>query len=253
MRLAGYPMALVLLLTGTAPMEAGVGMPQIGSIQIGPHRVHVLNDSIGLRKGRNMLTVHVPGLPPGHGVTLHLHGPRGELVEVPLRSLHVVGDPGAGHGALTAVTAVAAVAHERPADGHHVHGASPPAPAAHREAAHRDAAHGSPHPHEGAPGASDHDATAHGAVHGDAPHGPGHGGMALAGYAVRGTARLPSTGAWRALVTVSDGQGPSLSGELPIDAIEDGPNPLYLGLVGLLTGGSVLYGVIQRRRGEGRP
>jgi hypothetical protein len=86
MRFAGCPVILFLLLNtllllpnAPAPVQAGVGMPEIGSLQIGSYRAHLLNDSAGLRRGTNTLTVHIPDLPLGDDVTLRLYGPGGRV------------------------------------------------------------------------------------------------------------------------------------------------------------------------------
>jgi hypothetical protein len=104
MRFAGCPVILLLLLNtllllpnAPAPVQAGVGMPEIGSLQIGSYRAHLLNDSAGLRRGTNTLTVHIPDLPLGDDVTLRLYGPGGELINVPLRPLRVLSGPEGGH------------------------------------------------------------------------------------------------------------------------------------------------------------
>jgi hypothetical protein len=54
------------------------------------------------------------------------------------------------------------------------------------------------------------------------------------------------------VLTARDGRGEPLTGELVLQATTDGPNPLYLGFLGFLSGGSVLYGWIHRRRSESR-
>ena len=124
MRFAGCPVIRLLLLTtllllpnAPAPVQAGVGMPEIGSLQIGPYRAHLLNDSAGLRRGTNTLTVHIPDLPLGDDVTLRLYGPGGELINVPLRPLRVLSGPEGGHAVATASTA--ALAHDSAASAGH--------------------------------------------------------------------------------------------------------------------------------------
>ena len=130
MRFAGCPVILLLLLTtllllpnAAAPVQAGVGMPEIGSLQIGSYRAHLLNDSAGLRRGTNTLTVHIPDLPLGDDVTLRLYGPGGELINVPLRPLRVLSGPEGGHAVATASTA--APAHDSAASAGHAPGQAP--------------------------------------------------------------------------------------------------------------------------------
>jgi hypothetical protein len=76
--------------------------------------------------------------------------------------------------------------------------------------------------------------------------------VVFSGFAARGAARLPATGAWRAVLTADDGRGEPLTGELALNVTTDGPNLLYLGFLGFLSGGSVLYGWTHRRRAESR-
>jgi hypothetical protein len=54
------------------------------------------------------------------------------------------------------------------------------------------------------------------------------------------------------VLTVGDGRVEPLTGELVLRVTTDGPNVLYLGFLGFLSGGSVLYGWIHRRRSESR-
>ena len=79
-----------------------------------------------------------------------------------------------------------------------------------------------------------------------------HGSAVLSGFVARGAARLPATGAWRAVLTARDGRGEPLTGELALSVSTDGPNLLYLGFLGFLSGGSVLYGWTRRRRAASR-
>jgi hypothetical protein len=251
-------------------------MPEIGSLQIGSYRAHLLNDSAGLRRGTNTLTVHIPDLPAGDDVTLRLHGPEGELIDVPLRPLRVLSGPEGGHAVATASTA--APAHDSIASAGHPPGQAPAANAGsdahagHRaQPAHRETPAGEtasvPHAHAhsqlshgldiagGNPAAAQApDETTHaGATLAEAPGGHGtaaHDGAVFSGFVARGAARLPVTGAWRAVLTADDGRGAPLTGELALNVTTDGPNPLFLGFLGVLSGGSVLYGWIRRRRAQ---
>ncbi len=273
------PLLLLLwLLNAAPPVQAGVGMPEIGSLQIGSYRAHLLNDSARLRRGTNTLTVHIPDLPVGDDVTLRLYGPGGALIDVPLRPLRVLSGPEGGHAVATASTA--APARDSTAGAGHAHGQAPegvagsdaharhrdqqayrktppgetaPAPHAH---AHGQPSHGSDV--AGGNAAGDHapdEATHADATRAEAPGGHGtaaHGGAVFSGFAARGAARLPVTGVWRAVLTAGDGRGEPLTGELALTVTTEGPNLLYLGFLGFLSGGSVLYGWTHRRRAESR-
>ncbi len=248
-------------------------MPEIGSLRIGSYRAHLLNDSAGLRRGTNTLTVHIPDLPVGDDVTLRLYGPEGELVDVPLRPLRVLSGPEGDHAVATASTA--APAHDSAASAGHAPGQAPEGVAGSEDhAKHRDpqahratpAAAAAPAPHAHAHGQPTHggnaagnhapDEAAHaGATRAETPadHGTGpHGGAVLSGFVARGAARLPATGAWRAVLTAGDGRAEPLTGELALSVTTDGPNLLYLGFLGFLSGGSVLYGWTRRRRAASR-
>jgi hypothetical protein len=265
---------LLWLLNAVAPVQAGVGMPEIGSLQIGVYRAHLLNDSAGIRRGSNTLTVHIPDLPAGDDVTLSLHGPGGELIDVPLRPLRVLSGPEGGHAVATASTA--APAHGSTASAVHAPGqapaadAGPGAHAGHRvQPAHPETPAGETAAHSHAHGqsgdASDvaggtaavahvSDEAAHaGAAPAEAPGGHGtaaHAGAVFSGFVARGVVRLPATGAWRAVLTAGDGRGEPLTGELAFNVTTDDPNFLFLGSLGLLGGGSVLYGWVRRRHAQ---
>ena len=272
-----FPLLLLLwLLNAAAPVQAGVGMPEIGSLQIGAYRAYLLNDSAGLRRGTNTLTVHIPDLPAGDDVTLRLHGPRGELIDVPLRPLRVLSGLAGGHA--VAVASAAAPAHDSTASASHAPGQAPAASAGsddrakHRDQpAHRETRAGeaapAPHAHahrqlsQGSDVAGGNPAAAHapdeathpGTTRAEAPgdHGTAaHGGAVYSGFVARGAAKLPATGAWRAVLTAGDGRGKPLTGELALTVTTGGPNLLFLGFLGVLSGGSVLYGWIRRRRAQ---
>ena len=270
---------LLWLLNAAAPVQAGVGMPEIGSLQIGSYRAHLLNDSAGLRRGTNTLTVHIPDLPVGDDVTLRLYGPGGELIDVPLRPLRVLSGPEGDHAIATA-SAVTEPTHGSGAGAGHAPEQAPEgvvgsddhakhrAPQAHRETpagetaaaphahAHSQPSHGSDAAGGNAAGAHAPDEPAHaGATRPEAPAGHGtaaHGSAVFSGFVARGVARLPATGAWRAVLTAGDGRGEPLTGELALSVTTDGPNLLYLGFLGFLSGGSVLYGWTRRRRAASR-
>jgi hypothetical protein len=268
-------LGILLVLITTLPAQAGTGMPEIGWTQMGPYRARLMNDSATIRTGANTLTVHVPDLPVGEGVTLQLHGPRGEVIDVPLYRLRLLGDAGERHAVAPASSIIPASGSTGTMSAGHGH--APTAEAATRvedHAGHRDpgkapagaqppdhSGHGQPAPgsgvaresaaHADATGATadadDHSAGAPGG-HGTDAHGPD----IVTGFAARGTARVPATGAWRAVLTAGDGHGPPMTGELALAVTSDGPSLLYLGFLGVLSGGSVLYGWVHRRRGQSR-
>ena len=73
-------------------------------------------------------------------------------------------------------------------------------------------------------------------------------GQATETYLARGTVSLPSTGTWNARLVIRDPDGEEVVGEMPITVTEGGPSKLYLGFTGSLIFGSMLFGLIQRRR-----
>jgi hypothetical protein len=80
---------------------------------------------------------------------------------------------------------------------------------------------------------------------------PGMEGMEMAlptEYLLRGTANLPNAGAWRARVEIIDTTGTVQSAEQDLSAVNGGPNRIYLAATGTLIVGSLLVGVIGRRR-----
>lgn len=80
---------------------------------------------------------------------------------------------------------------------------------------------------------------------------PGMEGMEMAlptEYLLRGTANLTNAGAWRARVEIIDTTGTVQSAEQDLSAVDGGPNRIYLAATGTLIVGSLLVGVIGRRR-----
>lgn len=152
-----------------------------------------------------------------------------------------------------------------------IHGSATGAPAPDRES------HDSPHapsPTRLAPIAEAHGTgwavDAHGAAdsgHDDGPTaaehstpGPhdervvdGHGqATVLETYLARGSASLPVPGTWTARLVIRDPHGEEVVGVTPLTAVEGGPNRLYLGFTGSLIFGSMVFGLIQRRRQPAR-
>ena len=80
---------------------------------------------------------------------------------------------------------------------------------------------------------------------------PGMEGMEMAlptEYLLRGAANLTNAGAWRARVEIIDTTGTVQSAEQDLSAVDGGPNRIYLAATGTLIIGSLLVGVIGRRR-----
>ena len=71
-------------------------------------------------------------------------------------------------------------------------------------------------------------------------------------YLARGSVSLPSTGRWTARLVVRDPHGGETIGEVPVQVVQGGPSRLYLGFTGTLIFGSMLFGMIRRRRGSAR-
>ncbi|MCC6178474.1 MAG: hypothetical protein IT305_24475, partial [Chloroflexi bacterium] len=67
-------------------------------------------------------------------------------------------------------------------------------------------------------------------------------------YLARGSVSLPSTGTWVARLVIRDPHGDEVFGETPLAVTEGGPSKVYLGFTGSLIFGSMLFGLIQRRR-----
>ncbi|MCC7368751.1 MAG: hypothetical protein IT306_10035 [Chloroflexi bacterium] len=291
MRRTAVAVAALLLAAGTTPALAGGGLPKVASIEVGPHRAAVHNDSPSLLTGSNTLTVEIGDLTADHRVSLMLIGPRGEQIAVPLGPVIVLDGPGGGHGGGEASApngednhasvpaddhAAAPAASSAKADTHGTvardahgaaesHGTSVTAPAA------RDS-QGAPvqaklatavDSHAASPAAADphgagtqdghattasspSPATGHdeaGPAAADADH-----GHETQEYMARGAVSLPSTGTWTARLVIRDAHGEEMVGEAPVQVEQGGPNRLYLGVSGSLIFGSMLFGMIQRRR-----
>ena len=85
------------------------------------------------------------------------------------------------------------------------------------------------------------------AGHGEDELKDGHGDKAGA-YMARGSVSVPSKGTWTARLSIRDAHGDEMIGETQVEVTEGGPNRLYLGFTGSLIFGSMLFGLIQRRR-----
>ena len=216
----------VLLLAAAAPALAS-GLPKVASIQIGPHQVALYNDSPTLVTGSNTLTVEIGSLPDDSTISLSLSGPQGQTIDVPLKPVLLLGG------------------HDEMGDSGHD---AMPMPASGHDAAPNSGHDGMDMGGHGAMPNSGHDGMDMGGP--DAADGHSHDAKA-ASYQVCGTATVPSIGVWTARLTIHDRQGRTFSGEVPLEAIEGGPNKLYLGATSFLIIGSVVFGAVQRRRQAG--
>jgi hypothetical protein len=284
MRRTAVAIAALLLAAGTTPAFAGAGLPKVASIEVGPHRASLHNDSPSLLTGTNTLTLEIADLAADHRVSLTLVGPRGEQIGVPLSTVIVLAGPDGGHGGEADSHAAApADDHGAKSDDHAVkpddHGTAVRDPhgttvghgtvAAIAPAAKNDHAASTPKDdhstpvqakvtpvvdaHAARPAAEAHGAAAKddhaspaSAAH-DEPADAAH-GDATTEYMARGSVSLPSTGTWTARLAIRDAHGEEMVGETQIQVSEGGPNRLYLGITGSLIFGSMLFGLIQRRR-----
>jgi len=159
--------ALLAVVASTGPAFASAGLPTIATLQAGAHEVTLYNDSPGLRKGANVLTVEIAGVPHGTHVELELVGPQGQTVPVALQEVEGLGGHGDSHGGGEAEEAV---------------------------------------------------------------------------YHGRGKAVLPATGTWTVRLHAGE------VAETQLEATTSGPNSIFVASTGLLMGGFMIFGAIQRRR-----
>jgi len=82
----------------------------------------------------------------------------------------------------------------------------------------------------------------HGTAGGDGAHSHDEGS-----FDARGKAVINTPGTWTIAVDIT-GHGGTQSAQTSVDVVRGGPSRLYLGFTGLLIGGSITYGVAQRRR-----
>lgn len=221
--------ALLMALTVSAPALAGAGLPSLARIAVGSYQAQLLGDSPQLHTGTNTITVAVPGLTSDNEVSLKFVGPKGQVVQVPLRTLVVLQGPDGGHGGGG-------------------HGESPEADSHSAEetaAAPADHSHAETDAHAEAP-ADDHGSQD---SHGEEASSDGHGddGHDDSAYQVRGKAVLEETGTWTAVVTI-DGA----SEEFKFEVVRGGPNRVYVGVTGSVMGAALVYGAIGRRRQQSK-
>ncbi len=225
-------------LLAAVPALAAAGLPKLSDLQAGPYSVALHSDSPTLVTGRNVLTLELPPGAGGRAVQLQLVGANGRTLPVQLRRVTVLGGgESGGHGSPGADTHAAAAA----AAGNGSSGASG----------------------QGASGAGSHGSGDHGATPTRQPE-PDPGGHASAGHApaaedehasepagqavlLRGAIDVPAAGAWTARLSLSDEAGETYVAEAALNAVDGGPNRLYLIVTGTLMAGAVLFGVVTRR------
>lgn len=236
------PAAIALLLTSTIPAWAGGGLPTLADLTVGPFRTILRNDSSTLAIGANRLTVEAPSLPADHQVSLWLIGPHGQRVTVPLRAPITLGAASHGHDAEPTGLHTG---DPRTAGPNFSGARRPTTPATSDHAASTTGGHGASH--GSVAGASPPPAAARpsspAAANGEVDD-PDH----AHGFLGYGVARVDVAGVWLAQFEIRDPQGRALSAATRLDAVDTSPNPVYLGASGLVIGGSLLMGVLQRRR-----
>ncbi|HYF93695.1 MAG TPA: hypothetical protein VD969_15885 [Symbiobacteriaceae bacterium] len=217
--LPAIPAALLLILGAAAPALAGGGLPVLSSMKAGNTEVTIYGDSMFVHTGTNTLTVEATGLPEGAAIALNLIGPDGKTVVVPLRPLRVVAGPADAHGG----------DHENESDGHESEDSG------HESEDSGHESDGDAHETESTQHGSSHDAQAD--QHGDEP------AESESPVWFRGKASVPTTGTWKAQLEIG---GAKATDELKV--VGNGPSPLYLAFTGVIMGGTITYGAIQRRR-----
>jgi hypothetical protein len=228
--------AALLLVTATTPVLAGGGPPKLANIEVGPYLIALYNDSPDLVTGSNTLTVKVPDLAAEHAVRLELAGPNGEHLAVPLRPVIVLDQVDDGE-------------HSHADEQADAHGAPAAAPSVGNNVAHGPTEAHEAVGHEQAP-ADPHAAHGVAAPANHEPSEPPH--RESETYLARGSVSIPSTGRWTARIVVRDPHGAESVGETPVTVAQGGPSRLYLGFTGTLIFGSMLFGMIRRRRGPSR-
>lgn len=224
MRRLAYPAAILLLLASATVANAGAGLPKLATLEAGGYKAAVHIDSQVPHVGTNVLTIESSSLPGGAHVELSLIGPDGQTVSVPLKPLVVLTGPEGGHGG-------------EAADSH-------AAPTADSHAAPAADSHGADH---AAPKTDSHGTASDG--HGAAAESNAHGGesTAAAGYNARGKAQLNQTGHWTAVLVIDGVPEGKLTAKAPFEVEQGGPNRIFLAFSGLLMGGTMIYGAVNRR------
>jgi hypothetical protein len=244
MRTLATLLSLLVVLAVPTRTWASAGLPQIASLQVGPYRVQIWNDSPSLRTWDNTVTLAVPDLPNGGQVYLALQSPAGRTVAVPLQPLRVLDGPDtAGHGDGPDTTGNDNHAGQE-ADAHGHDGAGEADGHGHDSAAQADA-----HGHDSA---AETDAHGHGGDgHDEAQSGHHGGSLPVGGYLARGRVKLDQPGTWQLTVTVTGDPAGKQAATIPVTVVDGSPNRVYLGATGLIMTGTVLYGALHRRRRSG--
>ena len=292
MRRIAVAFAALLLAAGTTPALAGGGLPKVTSIEVGPHRASIHNDSPSVLTSSNTLTVEIADLTADHRVSLTLVGPNGERIAVPLSAVAVLDGPDGGHGGGEDSHAAGpaddhAATSDGQADKPGDHGAAAKDPHGAADSHGTTAVAPAAKDNHGVPSAPVQAklapaADSHGASAGVAdPHGSAakddHGSLATApsttdghdealpgvadvahgdkteAYLARGSVSVPTTGDWTARLTIRDPHGEEMVGEAPVLVVEGGPSKLYLSFTGSLIFGSMLFGLVLRRRKSRAP
>ncbi|MGE5673589.1 MAG: hypothetical protein ACM3XM_06830 [Mycobacterium leprae] len=255
MRRVVWPAVLMLTLGAAAPALASGSHGAQALFDVGPHSAAVTADSPQVHTGTNTFTVELCSLPPDKQATLQLKGPHGQVVNVPLKSLTVIPDP----------SGMANMEMPVGSDGHagHNHG-SGPGTMDHAEADSManmpgmDMSSSSGHDMSSMPGmdmghgSASHDT--HSAPAPAAPAAPAHshdGGLTSDigfSYHVRGTAVLNETGPWTGTVTADDPNQGLVHNDFTFTVVQGGANRWYLGFTSVLMGGSLAFGVVEKRR-----
>lgn len=222
MRRTALPAAALLIMVSATPALASAGLPKIASLQAGPHKAAIHNDSSSARIGSNTITVEITDVPAGHDVHLRFIGPDGQTIDPALRPLEVLAGPEDAHGGggheSTAPATTPSTEHGGHGGGHEAAPATPAAPA---------------DPHAG---------------HGAAADSHSAGSQT---FTARTNVKFPVGGTWKAVVVIEADHGDKLQAEAPFEVTYGGPNRIFVASSGLTMGGFMLYGAVQRRRKSG--
>jgi hypothetical protein len=98
MRHTAIPAAALLVLLTASQALASAGLPKITSLELGPHKAAIHNNSQTARIGSNTITIEITEVPVGHTVHLRFIGPDGQTLDPQLRPLQVLSGPEDAHG-----------------------------------------------------------------------------------------------------------------------------------------------------------
>ena len=239
MRRIALPAAALLVLLGASPALASAGLPKIASLQVGPHKAAIHNDSQSARVGSNTITVEITDVPAGHSVHLRFIGPNGQLLEPTLRPLQILTGPEDAHGGHDTSSGEHGAATADHAQTSSDHGT--------QSSGHETSGHGTAG-HDAAPAPAPAAAPA-------APADPHAGGHDTAGqgetFNARTTVDFPEGGTWKAVLVVEASHDDILQAEAPFEVTYGGPNRVFVASSGLIIVGSILYGALNKRRQSG--